>query len=134
LFALAAVAAWLIWSAWRDREVDFLNDVLVGDDVEEVRERLLDRLVPILIAGDFTTVAHVAHTTILERRYYPGWTIAFAILFFPVGLLALLARVRETITIASSDGTLRVNGRCAKRLADWIVEDVDRVVADHPRV
>jgi hypothetical protein len=134
LFALVAILAYAIWTSWRDRTVDFLYDVPVGHDAEAVREQLLDRQVPVLIAAGFSTAAHVAHTTVLEHRYFPGWTIAVAILFFPVGLLALLARGRDTITIASSGDTLRVNGCCNKRLADALVEDVDRFVSVHPPV
>ena len=126
LFALAGVAALLVWAAWRDRTVDFLHDVSVGVDAEAARERLLDSEVPILVAANFTTVAHVAHTTILERRYLPAWAIWVAVLFFPLGLLALLARERDTITIASSGDSLRVHGRCSKRLADAIVDSVNR--------
>jgi hypothetical protein len=128
LVALAALVAWLIIASWRDRQIDFLHDVVVGADVEAVRESLLDHQVPILVSAGFSTAAHVAHTTILEHRYFPGWTLAVAVLFFPVGLLALLARRCETITIASSGDTLRVHGTCHKQLADWVVEDVDRIV------
>lgn len=130
LFALAGFVAWLMWTSWRDRAIDFLDDVPVGIDVEAARERILDSGVPVLVASGFRTVAHVAHTTILERRYTPGWVWWIVIFFFPFGLVALLARGSETITIASSGDTLRVNGHCGKRLADSLVENVDRVAAE----
>ena len=127
LIVLAALVALFIWSSWRDRTVDFLHDVPLGSYAETARERLLDREVPILVAADFRTAADVAHTTILERRRIPGWAYVLAVLFFPVGLLALLARHRETITIASSDGFLRVNGCCGKTIADQLIHEVDDV-------
>ena len=127
LIVLAALVALFIWSSWRDRTVDFLHDVPLGAYAETARERLLDREVPILVAADFKTAADVAHTTILERRGIPGWAYVLAVLFFPVGLLALLARHREAITIASSDGFLRVHGCCGKTIADQLIHDVDDV-------
>ena len=129
VLVLGGLVALFIWTSWRDRTVDFLHDVPLGAYAETARERLLDREVPILVAADFRTAADVAHTTILERRYMPGWAIVLAVVLFPLGLLALLARNRETITIASSDGSLRVNGRCGKTIADALIHEVDDVGA-----
>jgi len=134
LFVLAGGAALLIWATWRDRRVDFLNDVPLGADAEAARERFLDFEVPILVAARFTTVAHVGHTTILERSQIPAWAFWLAILLFPVGLIALVARTRETVTIATSGDTLQVHGRCSKRLADAIVDDVNRAAGVSPLV
>ncbi len=126
---VAALLALFLWISWRDRTVDFLHDVPLGTYAETARERLLDRQVPILVAAGFRTAADVAHTTILERRYMPGWAILLAVILFPFGLLALLVRKRETITIASSDGALRVNGSCGKTIADALIHEVDDVAA-----
>lgn len=112
--------------AWRDRRVDFPHDVPLGVDAEAMRQRLLDREVQLLVAEEFTTVAHVSHTTILERRYIPGWAFAVAILLFPIGLVALVSRNRETITIASSGAHCKSTAAAA---SPWQTQSLTTSVA-----
>jgi hypothetical protein len=127
LFGFVGIVAYLCWWGWRERTVDFLHDVRVGFDAEEARQRFLDRAIPFLVASDFRSVGQSAHTTVMERRYVLGWTIALAFLLFPFGLLALLVRGRDRIVIASSGDSIRLHGSCPKSLADGIVEELDHV-------
>jgi hypothetical protein len=57
-----------------------------------------------------------------------------AIFLFPVGLLALLARGRETIVIISRDGVLELHGRCGKVNAEFVIASADDAATDHARI
>ena len=41
-----------------------------------------------------------ANTVMLTRRYCPTWVIVVAVFLFPIGLLALLYKETETLTIS----------------------------------
>lgn len=43
-----------------------------------------------------------ANSLVLEWSYIPGWAIVVAVLFFPLGLVALLARRSESGTVVAS--------------------------------
>lgn len=63
-------------------------------------------------------------TLIVTRNFTKPWRIVVAILFFPIGLVALMGRDQETATIAASDdaGRTRVtlDGSFAGQLIDRI--------------
>ncbi|MGH9271091.1 MAG: hypothetical protein ACRDZ2_07440, partial [Ilumatobacteraceae bacterium] len=71
-------------------------------------------------------------TLIIERRHTPGWVIVVCILFFPVGLLALLAPKRiDRGTVAVTDNqngtvTLRMAGTFFKKTHAAINGVIDR--------
>jgi hypothetical protein len=52
-----------------------------------------------------------------------------ALFLFPFGLLALLARGRETVVIVSGERLLELHGYCSKVTADFIVALADDVAA-----
>lgn len=60
----------------------------------------------LLVSYGYDLVDRTPDRLVLQRRYQPVWTILLAIFLFPLGLLALLARSSETVTIglASRDG------------------------------
>jgi hypothetical protein len=72
--------------------------------------------------------ATAGSTTILERRYFPAWTIVISVLFFPVGLLALLARGRQVITFTARDGELLAVGDGTAWARDVVADAADAVV------
>jgi hypothetical protein len=79
---------------------------------------VLELLVPAFFSYGYELVERTPDRLVLERRYQPGWTILLAIFLFPLGLLALLARGSEIVTIdlASRDGyTLAVAQGVAPR-------------------
>jgi hypothetical protein len=134
LLAFAGALALLARLAWRERRVDFLDRRHVGAEVDEAKDRLFDLVVPGLVHNGFRTAADGGHTTILERRFFPAWTILLAVLLFPLGLLALLARGRETITIAGRGDALEVHGYCSRPTADWVLFALEDVAADRAHV
>ena len=134
LVALAALAVLAARWAWRDRTVDFLHRCALGAATEATAATVFDRVVPVLVADGYVMAAHGGHTTIMQRRFFPAWTILAAIFLFPVGLLALLARARESVVIVSRDGVLELHGRCGKMTADFVVATADDAAADHAHV
>src|SRR3954467_9952754 len=124
LGVVALLGASLRW-AWRDRSVDFVHHVALGSQTDTVAALTFDRVIPVLVHDGYKMVAQAGHTTIFERGFFPVWTILAAIFLFPVGLLALLARGRETIVIASRGGVLELHGRCGKITADFVTAAAD---------
>lgn len=66
----------------------------------------------------------------LERSMTPTWAIVVAVVFFPIGLVALVARTVETATIAATDSgdgttTLRMAGTFRKRAASAVNTVID---------
>jgi hypothetical protein len=131
LLALAAVVLLSLLWAWRDRSVDFIHRRALGAQTDAVAALMLDRVVPVLVRDGFAMVAQAGHTTVFERRFFPIWTILVAIFLFPVGLLALLARGRETIVIISRDGVLELHGRCGKFNADFVIASADDAATEN---
>ncbi len=129
-FAVAGLVVVGVLLAWRDRGVDFLHRAVLGDRSDAVVALTLDRVLPVLVDDGYRMVANAGHTTILERRFFPVWTVLAAIFLFPVGLLALLARGRETIVIAGRDGVVELHGRCGKVTADFVVDAARDAAAD----
>ena len=134
LVALAVLGVLAARWAWRDRSVDFVHRRALGGATEATAATVFDRVVPVLVADGYAMAAHGGHTTIMERRFFPVWTIVAAIFLFPIGLLALLARARETVVLVGRDGVLEVHGRCGKLTADFVVAVADDAAADHAHV
>lgn len=128
--ALVVVLALAVWSAWRDREMDFIHRVAVGAHAAEFTEAAFDQLIPVLVKDGFATVAHGGNTTAFERRYVQAWTVWAAVLLFPVGLVALLFRGRESITVVSGERIFEVQGRCGKPMADFVIAVADDIAAE----
>jgi hypothetical protein len=131
LIGLAALLVLGVRWAWRDRRVDFIHSLVLGPDTDAVAGLMFDRIVPVLADDGYVMVAQAGHTTVFERRFFPAWTVLVAIFFFPVGLLALLARGRESIVVVSQDDVLDVHGYCRKLDADFIIAVVDDAAAHY---
>jgi hypothetical protein len=63
---------------------------------------ILEFLVPMFFEYGYDLVDRTSTRLVFERRYQPIWTILLAIFLFPFGLLALLARANERITLDMS--------------------------------
>ena len=75
----------------------------------EAMTDLLDHLAPLLRAHGYDLVDRTRDRAVFSRGRIPGWAIAIAVLTFPVGLLALLVRTRDVISVElvdEGDGTL----------------------------
>jgi hypothetical protein len=94
-----------------------------------VAAQVFDQVIPVLVKDGYTMVAQGGHTTVFEHRFFPAWTVLVSIFFFPLGLIALLARARETVVIVSADGVLGLHGYCGKATADFIVDVADDAAA-----
>ena len=129
LFAFVALLGFGFWSAWRARRVDFIHQLELGGQAEEVGAEVLDQVIPVLVEDRFAMVAQGGHTTVFEHRFVLAWTVLVAIFLFPFGLIALLAKGRETVVIVTGDRFLELHGYCSKVTADYIVAVADDVAA-----
>ena len=78
----------------------FTRRVMVPAPREETRALLLDKIAPGLNAFGYELVDQSPNGLVFERSGRPGWTVAVAILLFPLGLLALLQRKTDRIVIS----------------------------------
>jgi transcriptional regulator with XRE-family HTH domain len=86
---------------WR-REV--ADRFLVEGERTRVAHRALEQIAPLFISRGYTLASHDETELVFTRAERPGWTIAVAILVFPVGLLALLHRRTANAIVAFVDG------------------------------
>jgi hypothetical protein len=87
-------------------------------DVKTTMAELMAHVTPPLDRWGYDLVQRFDDRLRFEREVRPGWTILVAIFFFPFGLLALMHKDRERITIdlAESDrGTTLVATGVAPR-------------------
>jgi hypothetical protein len=124
---LVLVVGLALWSMWRDRRVDFVHQVTVGSQTEAHAADVLDQVVPVLVRDGYRMVANAGHTVVFERRSSLVGPIVISVLLFPLGLLALLGRSRETVTFVSAGPTLELYGDCSKPVADYLVAVADDV-------
>jgi hypothetical protein len=89
----------------------YVQTMTVGGDPDDVMQQIISATAG---AAGYTVNMGGTHTLILTRKYTPQWAIVVAvigILFFLIGLLALLVKETETLTVAVAaiDGGTRVN-------------------------
>jgi hypothetical protein len=76
--------------------------VVEGDRVRVV-SRALAQIVPLFLSRGYTLASHDDTELVFTRAERPGWTIAAAIVVFPIGLLALLHRRTANAIVAFVD-------------------------------
>jgi hypothetical protein len=97
-------------------------------DINGAGAEVMRHLVPMLAGDGYRIVEQSARRLVLHRKHMPTWAIVIAILFFPIGLLALLARESDAVTVelfSDADGTtvthvqgvapMNVRTSCARR-------------------
>ena len=134
LAVLAVGLGLAVWLMWRDRRVDFIHRVAAGPRPEAGAAELLDQAVPVLVRDGYRMIANAGHTTVFERRSSLVGPILISILLFPVGLIALLGRSRETVTFVSAGATVELYGYASKPIADYLVAIADDLAARRDRV
>jgi hypothetical protein len=77
---------------------------LVEGDRARVAGRALAQIAPLLVSRGYTLTSHDETELVFTRAERPGWTIAVAILVFPIGLLALLHRRTANAIVAFVEG------------------------------
>ncbi len=100
----------------------FTRRVLVPAPLARTRDVALDTIAPALNGFGYELVSHSSAGLVFERRHRPGPGIVAAILFFPLGLLALLrSSKRERIVISldkrgSASTTMTIHGVASRRV------------------
>jgi hypothetical protein len=64
------------------------------------REQVLQQLMSVAGADKYSPVGQSAEGLLLNRRRIPVWAIVLAIVFFPIGLLFLLVKNDENVSIS----------------------------------
>ena len=76
------------------------------------------------VAQGLTVMPATQDSVTISRKVTPGWVIVVCILLFPIGLLALLARKLETLSVvAFQDGEAvkaTVSGAGDPVFVDWL--------------
>lgn len=57
----------------------------------------------VAVTGDYAVATPASGTLALTRTYRRAWTVVVAILLFPIGLLALLVKERDLVTVNAED-------------------------------
>jgi hypothetical protein len=91
----------------------------------KVREAALTDLAPSMGRAGYPLERQDERSFTFVRRYRSGWVIAVAILFFPIGLLALLAEKKTAmvlVTLEEVEGGTKVilTGEAWKRLREHL--------------
>jgi hypothetical protein len=68
-------------------------------DVAAAGAEVMRHLVPMLNADGYQIIERSSQRLVLRRRKVPTWAIIIAVVFFPLGLLALLARESDAVTV-----------------------------------
>ncbi len=134
LVALAILLGLALWLMWRNRRVNFIDHVAFGQEAEVAVAELFDRVVPVLVSDGYRMVASAGNTSVFERRSSLVGPILISIVLFPVGLIALLGRSRETVTFVSAGATLELYGYCTKPIADYLLAVADDVAAQRHHI
>jgi apolipoprotein N-acyltransferase len=75
----------------------------------------------------FTMSSHGLNTVTYSRRHFPRWSVIVAVLFFPLGLLALLARATANLVVTAAEeptGTyVAVSGEVPRLVAKSLTLD-----------
>jgi hypothetical protein len=89
----------------------FVKTVTVGKNPDDVMQQIISATAS---ATGYIVTMGGNHTLILTRKYTPQWAIVVAVIgifFFLIGLLALLVKETETltVTVALVNGGTRIN-------------------------
>ena len=101
---------------WFPGRAPFLQTLEVVQPPEDVLAKALKNVAPSLTRFGFEIAVIERDRIIFERSLRPAWTFLVALITFPIGLLALLIKDREQLTVAveglGDGGTrLTVHGR-----------------------
>jgi hypothetical protein len=124
----------IVRSMWRSRRIDFIHQTAIGAEGKDAASELFDRVVPVLVEAGYRMIADAGHTTVFEYRSSLVGPIVISVLLFPIGLIALLARSRETVTFVTAGATLEIYGYCSKPIVDYLVAVADDVAGQRHHV
>lgn len=124
---LALLVLFLLPGGW---SYDVADETIVHGVSAQVADQVLFRELSD-IGGLPLVEAHAGSYT-LARKSRPGWTIAAAVLLFPVGLICLLFTREERIQISLSEHPsgcrLRIVGTARRRDIDGVAAVIRRVL------
>ncbi len=82
----------------------FLTRIWTHASAKDVRAEAMRSVVPRLIAEGYQLETNDPALLVAARKHRPGWTVAVAVLAFPLGLAALLHEDRSQIAISIDEG------------------------------
>jgi len=82
----------------------FLTRIWTRASATEVKAEAMRTVVPRLIAEGYQLETNDATLLVARRKHRPGWTVAVAVLAFPLGAAALLHEDRSQVAISIDEG------------------------------
>src|SRR4051794_25681335 len=80
----------------------FHHDVVTGNPPDAVIRDFAARYTTILGEAGILPTSNSPYALGYTRTYTPGWAIACAIFLFPIGLIALLAKKQDQMSVTAS--------------------------------
>ena len=118
-----AVLAWWI-SRYGARDVS--ADFALSEPPEQALRDWLDYYGTWLAGGGYAIFDRRPDRIALVGRYRPRWEIAFAVLLFPLGLLALLGTKPAHLVVDATDAGISVRGKMHRLMAKELEKDAAR--------
>lgn len=111
IFVPLGLIVWACVRAYRGRSVWIDGSVQLGSPIEDASGRVLAAVTPTMERFRYRLDSHGPNAIAFEKKYRPMWLLIPIIVFFPLGLLALI--YSKTVTMAFSleaqpGGTTRV--------------------------
>jgi hypothetical protein len=82
------------------QHLPFTHRAVLPTTRDVCRARAVEKIAPSLNAFGYELVNQSSNGLTFERNVRPGWTIAVAVLVFPIGLIALTQRQMDRIVIS----------------------------------
>lgn len=102
LFLPLILIVWAFARAYRSRNVRINDEAQLGSPPPEAAALALRQVTPLMQLHRYQLTSQGETTFVYTKRYRPLWLLIPIILFFPLGLLALIYTRRVEMTFNSS--------------------------------
>jgi hypothetical protein len=120
---------WSVRHGFHFVQVGFLYD----EPPEEALRDWIGYYAAWLAGHGYAMTSNGFNTVTYQRRYVPRWAVVIAVLFFPIGLLALLARSTANLVVSAGEepsGTyVGVSGDVPRLVAESLRRDASELRA-----
>jgi hypothetical protein len=126
LFLPLILIVWAFVRAYRHRNVWISDEAWVDSTPEEAAANALRDLTPVMQARNYRLTSQGESTFVFTKRYRPLWLLIPIVVFFPIGLLALIyARTidlnfKASLSHRESGSSIAFSGRGPGYLASEI--------------
>jgi hypothetical protein len=119
------IAYWIFRHGVRLVDVDFPSDKAPDEALRDWAGYYTGWLA----SSGYIMVAEGLGTVTYLRRYAPRWAIGVALIFFPIGLLALLAREEATLVVRALPGSSGISVSASGYVHRDVAKELERDAA-----